>query len=341
MPGRKPRRVRSRVPLPSVAAQSRVVVMGADCSFAASLLRRLVALDIRPVAVGRIRPAAIHLPTAGFPAVVTHCAAGQFGRAAAIAGIAAQRLEPSDGSAIGRWLSSLAPHFIVLACYPRRLPPELAAMARSGCINVHPSLLPRYRGPEPLFAQFRAGERDTGVTLHLATPELDAGPILLQQAVPLEDGSNRAAAEHALAVGGADLLATVVRLWPTGRIRPRPQESGAATYAPWPGREATEIPPHWAARRAFNFLLATMTLRLPQRLYIAGHELEVERVAGFDAVRRLGVPVRQRGTDIEIQFSPGVLRLRARRVSSKSATPGSAAHFRAARAQHGAEIRTE
>src|SRR5260221_6050136 len=64
-------------------------------------------------------------------------------------------------------LRALAPDVICVACFSRRLPPALLALPRLGCLNVHPSLLPDNRGPDPLFWTFQRGDRETGVTIHL------------------------------------------------------------------------------------------------------------------------------------------------------------------------------
>lgn len=314
MPGRKPRGVTGRCRRPAQSTHGRVVLLGGESHFAASLLRALPGAGVHPACAGHSPADRCATSAAPFPAAIAVSTVGPFSRAAADVGVPARAIDGADHAALRQWIGELQPDFLVLACHARRLPAAIAGMARATCVNVHPSLLPRYRGPEPLQAQLHAGERATGVTVHEVWPVLDAGPILLQQPVPLADGIDRARAESLLADCGAHLLAAIVHLWPSGRLRPRPQDTGAPAPARGFLPPAAEISTRWSARRAFNYVLATAP-RGRHRLRVGGHDLEVESVTGFDAVRRLGVPWRRRGNDIEVQFSPGVLRGRARIVS--------------------------
>src|SRR5262249_24483185 len=100
----------------------------------------------------------------------------------------------------------LSPDLICAACFPRRLPPPLLALPRLGCLNVHPSLLPRYRGPVPLFWMFRAGEATGGVTVHWMEERLDAGPIAAQEAYPIPEGIAGDDLMNECAVRGARLM---------------------------------------------------------------------------------------------------------------------------------------
>ncbi len=94
----------------------------------------------------------------------------------------------------------------MVACFSFVLPPALLQAPRLGCYNLHPSLLPGYRGPAPLFWQRRLGEEQTGVTLHRMTPAVDAGEIVAQVGVPLPDGSSAAQADALTAQVGAGLM---------------------------------------------------------------------------------------------------------------------------------------
>ncbi|HEX6776817.1 MAG TPA: formyltransferase family protein, partial [Ktedonobacterales bacterium] len=78
-------------------------------------------------------------------------------------------------------LAGLEPDLIVVTGFPWKLPPALLAMPKLGCINFHPALLPRYRGPNPLFWQLMNGEPETGLTVPRMEPEFDTGPILAQR----------------------------------------------------------------------------------------------------------------------------------------------------------------
>lgn len=148
------------------------------------------------------------------------------------------------------WLESLMPEILVCACFPRRLPLEWLTRLKLGGLNVHPSLLPAYRGPEPLFWQFRNAEAHPGVTVHWLDDDFDTGPIAAQAKVPLKDGLSELEAERLMAQTGVQLLTHLLAQaeWPR-----QPQLTTGASYAPHPTAQDLVIPTHWLARHAFNF----------------------------------------------------------------------------------------
>ncbi|MGH2398986.1 MAG: methionyl-tRNA formyltransferase, partial [bacterium] len=109
-------------------------------------------------------------------------------------------------------------------------PSELLALPPLGCINVHPSLLPQYRGASPIQAAIAAGERETGVTIMYQTDELDAGDIILQRRVPIAPDDTAATLEHTLAQVGAEALVEALRLIAAGDAARSPQDGARASY---------------------------------------------------------------------------------------------------------------
>jgi len=101
-------------------------------------------------------------------------------------------------------LAEYTPDVICVACFSKRIPRAVLDIPRLGCLNVHPSLLPANRGPEPLFWTFREGSERTGVTIHLM---MDTGPIVAQEALEVPDGISYAELERQCAVLGGILLA--------------------------------------------------------------------------------------------------------------------------------------
>ena len=85
-------------------------------------------------------------------------------------------------------LRAIDPDLIVVSCFPWRLPGQVRRLATCGAINLHPSLLPRFRGPDPLFWAFQTGTKDWGVTVHRMDDAFDAGPILGQRRFDIPDG---------------------------------------------------------------------------------------------------------------------------------------------------------
>jgi len=128
-------------------------------------------------------------------------------------------------------LRALAPDVIVVAAYGQILPPDVLAIPPRGCLNVHASLLPRYRGAAPVAAAILAGEEETGVTVMLMDEGMDTGPILSQVAGSISPQDTRGSLRARLAQLGADLLMDTLPRWLAGAIEPRPQDHSQATYS--------------------------------------------------------------------------------------------------------------
>ncbi len=134
-----------------------------------------------------------------------------------------------NSDAVGR-LADYAPDIIVVAAYGRLLPTEVLNLPRFGCLNLHPSLLPRHRGPSPVAGAILAGDDATGVTVMLLDEGMDTGPIIAQRARPvgLEDDAETLTAE--LFRDGAALLDEVMPDWIAGAVAAVPQDDEQATY---------------------------------------------------------------------------------------------------------------
>jgi methionyl-tRNA formyltransferase len=129
-------------------------------------------------------------------------------------------------------MRDLAPDLGVVAAFGRILPDALLTIPRLGMINVHASLLPRYRGAAPVHRAVLAGDRETGVTIMRIVSELDAGPMFATRAMPIARDATSGDVEAALAVAGAELLLTVVDDLSAGRAVETPQDAARATHAP-------------------------------------------------------------------------------------------------------------
>lgn len=129
-------------------------------------------------------------------------------------------------------IRALAPDAIVVAAYGQILRQPLLDLPRRGLLNVHASLLPKYRGAAPVAAALLAGEEETGVTTLEVALALDAGPILAQRALPIEPHDTTGTLSEKLAALGADLLIEVLPAWERGELTPRPQDEARASYAP-------------------------------------------------------------------------------------------------------------
>jgi methionyl-tRNA formyltransferase len=128
-------------------------------------------------------------------------------------------------------LRAMAPDLGVVAAYGRILPPEILSLPRLGLINVHASLLPRWRGAAPVHRAILAGDRVTGVTIMRVVQALDAGPMLDRAEVAIGPDETSAELEARLAVLGAERLRHVVDRF-DGRATEEPQDESGVTYAP-------------------------------------------------------------------------------------------------------------
>ena len=139
-------------------------------------------------------------------------------------------------------LAAFRADVFVVAAYGKLLPPEALRIPRLGVLNVHPSLLPKYRGPSPVQQTILDGAEQTGVTVMLLDEGMDTGPILAQSAPVRLTGAETAGALMArLFELGAGLLADTIEKWARGEITPRPQDNAQATVTKLLSREDGEI----------------------------------------------------------------------------------------------------
>lgn len=138
-------------------------------------------------------------------------------------------------------LKDLTPDIIIVVAYGRILPKEILEIPPLGCINLHASLLPRYRGAAPVNWAIIKGENETGVTTILMDVGMDTGPILLSERVIIGDEETAGELAGRLAGVGAGLLLKTIGGLRTGSIRPTPQDHTQATYAPMLKKEDGHI----------------------------------------------------------------------------------------------------
>ncbi len=129
-------------------------------------------------------------------------------------------------------LAQLSPELIVVAAFGQLLPPPILTAAPMGCLNIHPSLLPKYRGAAPISRAIMAGETATGVTIMLLDEGMDSGNILLQEETPIPTDETFGSLQDRLSQTGSELLLKTIRLMAEGALSPRPQDHLLATFAP-------------------------------------------------------------------------------------------------------------
>ncbi|MGH8634069.1 MAG: methionyl-tRNA formyltransferase [Burkholderiales bacterium] len=134
-------------------------------------------------------------------------------------------------------IAAARPAVMVVAAYGLILPPALLALPARGCLNVHASLLPRWRGAAPIQRALLAGDSTTGITIMQMDQGLDTGPIVLQEAIAISSDDTAGTLHDKLAALGARLLLRALEASPA----PQPQDGGSATYATRIGRGEAEI----------------------------------------------------------------------------------------------------
>ncbi len=138
-------------------------------------------------------------------------------------------------------LAELNPQLIVVAAYGQILPPAILNLATFGCINVHASLLPKYRGAAPIQWSIINGESETGITIMKIDEGLDSGPILTQKSIPIEPDDTAQTLHDKLASMGSELLIQTIPPYVNGNLMPRLQDHSQATYAPKITKEHARI----------------------------------------------------------------------------------------------------
>jgi methionyl-tRNA formyltransferase len=153
-------------------------------------------------------------------------------------------------------LRALQPDLIVVAAYGHLLPPAVLDLPRYGCLNVHTSLLPRYRGAAPIQWAIANGDTETGVTLMKMDAGLDTGPIVSQRRTPIQPGEDSTGLHDRLARLGAELLVQTIPDYVAGKILPHPQPGEGVSLAPKIKKEDGRIDWNRPARTIWNRLRA-------------------------------------------------------------------------------------
>ena len=178
----------------------------------------------------------------------------------------------SDSQALLR-----AAEVAVVASFPRRLPVENFPVP---AVNVHLSLLPRHRGPDPIFGTYWNDDREAGVTLHRLTASIDAGSVLVQRARPLERGLASRDLYFDLAARAAELVPDAIEMHGPGV----PQEESGAVVHSLRDLAAASVPiREWAAERVWHVLSGLGDQRSRLVVDASGQRLPHGRAVGFDA----------------------------------------------------------
>jgi methionyl-tRNA formyltransferase len=169
-------------------------------------------------------------------------------------------VQPASLKAAGvvEQLKGFEPDAIVVAAFGQILPEPVLALPRLGCLNIHPSLLPRFRGASPVASTILAGDDFSGVSIMVMDEGLDTGPVLARAQIPILDRDTTGSLTEKLSRLGAQLLGEVLAGWSRGERTPRPQDESKVTYCSPIAKEEGEIDWRrpaidiWRRVRAFN-----------------------------------------------------------------------------------------
>ena len=202
-------------------------------------------------------------------------------------------------------LGRLQIDLILMSCYSRRLPDAIIKLAHVGCFNMHPSLLPRYRGPEPVFWQMKQAS-DIGVSWHMVTDELDAGDIVAQKKIKLDEGLSFAEIHRTLANTGAELMLVLLADIAADTLHKKSQDQALASYFPYPQKQDFTLNTAWSAQRAYNFMRATRAFGQVYHCQSGHYHLQLDEALDYDNNARLD-SVEVQENRLIIPFNEGVL----------------------------------
>lgn len=215
-------------------------------------------------------------------------------------------------------LKAAQPEVILLADYGKLLPPALLQLPPGGCVNVHPSLLPRYRGASPVQRALMDGEDITGVTLMLMERGLDMGPIIYQQEMEIGEEDDAGSLARKLAVLGGRLLVSKLPSYLSGDITPHPQDENAVSYAEPINKRDLLIDWSRKARTVFNQVRA-LSPSPGAYTYLRGKRLKILRAMPTSGGGKSppGTIVVQEKNHLLVKAGGGALRLESLQPEGK------------------------
>lgn len=218
-----------------------------------------------------------------------------------------QPLTLNDADSLAQ-LAGLKPEVMVVVAYGLLLPPAVLALPRYGCINVHASLLPRWRGAAPIERAILANDAESGVCVMQMEQGLDTGPVLQRVATPINSDDNSATLTTRLQQLGCAALIDVLHALPAGTLRAEPQNAALATYARKMQKEEAQIDWTRSAADIHNQVRALFP-RSPAWTLHDGKRLRLIRAAvGNDSCDTLpGTVVEVSAHSIKIACGSGVL----------------------------------
>ncbi|MGQ9472510.1 MAG: methionyl-tRNA formyltransferase [Candidatus Caldatribacteriaceae bacterium] len=216
-------------------------------------------------------------------------------------------------------LRKLSPEVIVVAAYGQILKRDILSLPPLGCVNVHASVLPRYRGPNPIRWALLEGETESGVSVMLMDEGVDTGPILGQRKMVIEETDNYSSLLLKMGILGGGMVREILPLWKNGEIVPYPQ-GGEVSYAPVMAKEMARISWEEEARnivnriRAFAFQPGAYTFFREKRIKILEASLLEEEGNTFSPGTIINV---KKGKGVVVQTGYGKVLVRTVQMENR------------------------
>lgn len=220
-------------------------------------------------------------------------------------------------------LHQLSPDFIVLVSYGKILPKEILEIPKIEAINLHPSLLPKYRGAAPIQRVLMNGEEITGITIISMNEEIDAGEILLQKAIKIEPCDNYDTLSKRLAEEGSRLLLEAIKKIKNKEIIPIPQDSSKATYAPKIRKEERLIDWNKECLKIHN-LVRGLSTKFPAYTFFRKKRLEILETALDKKGKGIPGEIIQLNKDLYVGCKDGSLKILKLKPEGKKIMTGKA-----------------
>ncbi len=276
----------------------RTVFLGMPCAGSANVLRALLGAGVEVAAVA-----------------LAGRGDGGEGGATGPAGVARGAGGPvtwlGGAEALAEAVAARRPQAVAAACFPWRVPAAVRALPPLGCLNVHPSLLPAGRGPEPVFWTLRRGERQTGATVHQMDAGFDSGPIVAQAGIAVPPEVRAPDLEARLMALGGELLVESLPRLAAGTLRPRSQPDTPATTAPVPSAADWALPTDLPAGWAWGFARGVAPLGGPLTVLVGATGESIPVRDALDHHPAAGPPepvVREGEGVVRVRFRPGWVR---------------------------------
>jgi methionyl-tRNA formyltransferase len=203
---------------------------------------------------------------------------------------------------------------VVVAFFNQLLKPSFFRVPPLGALNLHPSLLPRYRGPAPLFWTFKDGCDMAGLTMHRVAAGEDDGDVIAQEEVPLPFGTAGEDLVDELATRAAHMTVAAVDALAEGSARPQPQDAAHKTRAPRPSEKDLLVDPSLGARRAYHFVRGVGRWN-PVHVDVGGHRARVIDAVELEEGRKIPGQSALIGDLLHLGCDDGVVVLRTRTMA--------------------------